>query len=176
MTCKRAEIKKAILSKNGKMKHKALKISWYEKNNLLYILKEIYFETAFLNQKSTIRERIFYIEKDLYKQETCTYCSNPVNLSPKLKFLLTCGENSCKKKRNTNVMNAIWENRTMERRKEISDKISKKLSGRVQTDKEKSDKSLRMIGRKQTAEHIKNRTKVENKMENLGLLKLLRGN
>jgi hypothetical protein len=155
----RNEIINTVLDANKKMKHLALKKSWYEKNNILNIYDNIFQETSFLPQDCSLRERIFYIENNLYLPALCCFCNNKVQLKTKTTpmFLKTCSEDDCKSKLKSGVMKTTWAVREIEEKTDIFKKIGKSNKGRKQSKTEILNKQLRMLGKKQSQKTVSKR-------------------
>ena len=90
--------RKAILDSifiDSKLKHNALQLKWYKKNNIEYIYNLIFLETEFLNvyENITLRERIFYIEKDYNSAKLCKFCNNKTTFHPNTLSITTICKN-----------------------------------------------------------------------------------
>lgn len=85
------------ISKNGKINHFCLTEKWYINKKLENVYKLIFVETLFLDKYNvSLRERIFYIEKDLYEVNKCPHCENKTGFdSSGLIFHKTCGYKEC---------------------------------------------------------------------------------
>lgn len=84
---------------NGKLHHDALNMKFYQKHNIMNVFEMIFNLTEFLNDSNvTLRERIFYLEKDFNSVQTCPHCktnklifkSNIIGLTK------TCGNKKCR--------------------------------------------------------------------------------
>jgi len=99
MTNKVEEIKKNLFI-NNKLNHYCLNLNWYKKNNKIHILEMIFEVTVFLDSNSSLRERIFYIENNIFEAKLCNFCNlRQLRLNKnKLKFFKSCGNENCMKK------------------------------------------------------------------------------
>lgn len=154
----RNKIKNIILNDNNKLRHFCCKKEWYEKNNYEEIYNLIFSETSFLDSDSSLRERIFYIEKDLFETEKCL-CGKKIKFvytgSPK--FLKSCGEKQCVNNVLSQEVKNVWDNRNFETKVEIKNKISFKLKDR-KLSKEHCEKiSNFLTGKKQDKNLIEKR-------------------
>jgi hypothetical protein len=76
----REQIKEKIIV-NGKLCHWCVNESWFDKKDIKYILDAIFLETKFLDSVASLRERIFYIQLDLYAAMLCPVCKNQVRIN-----------------------------------------------------------------------------------------------
>lgn len=111
------------LFENGKLNHYCLKKDWYINNELLDVYANIVNNTNFLNENSSLRERIFYIEQRYDKQQTCPYCqSNPLIFNKnKVSLSKHCGNVACKSQHTSLTMKKRMSSLSVEDRNKIVD-------------------------------------------------------
>lgn len=117
---------------NGRVICGALSNDWYLKNKKESILNEILTSTSFLNEHNpTLRERIFYIQKNITATQLCPHCKkNKLKFkSNLLSFTTSCQDVACKKIVQSNATVKIHSNFTKEEKEERAKKISKANSG-----------------------------------------------
>lgn len=94
---------------NGRLNHFCLNKEWFIKNKIPEIYNNIIRETGFLDEFSpTFRERIFYIENNLYHINKCKYCNKKTGFNKsKVNFYKTCGGVECVNKNKSENMKKI---------------------------------------------------------------------
>lgn len=150
----RAEIKKHILL-NSRMTHFALNPEWYSQKNINFVLENIYKETEFLTNVS-LRERIFYIQNDLFFPVKCSHCFNKTKFA-NLKFLKTCGDKDCNKIQKSFSSKKMFTEMSLEKKILRKEKISKANKNKKRTDEVRRNQSLRLKGIPQSASIISKR-------------------
>jgi len=99
--------------KTGKQLHTNVNTKeFFIKENLMDLYKEILQKTNFLsNKKTTIRERIYYIENDLTTKQICLYCNKKNLVYQKTKVCLskTCGDKECNSQHTSLILKQNWE-------------------------------------------------------------------
>lgn len=124
----RKEILETLL-KNGKLNHYCLNKKWYEKHSCLNIYEAIYRETSFLDSYNpSLRERIYYLEKNLKTPQLCPYCKfNKLYYRPnKVCFTRICRDEKCVKQMKSEIVKLQHENMSPELKEERGRKISVK--------------------------------------------------
>lgn len=84
---------------NGKLHHDCLKLDFYIKRDLVYVYDNILQLTNFLdNYNPSFRERIFYLESNLFSVQVCPHCSiRKLKFKGNtLQFTKHCGDSTCR--------------------------------------------------------------------------------
>lgn len=136
------------------------------KNNpvVLYLIKK---ETNFLDDdEASIRERIFYIENEIFEKKCCEICNIKkagFNNSGSPKIYITCGSKMCLNELKSRNMNMVYKNMSEEERnrtvvglrkytKYMSGKSYEEIYGEEKANEMKKKLSDINIGKKQSEE------------------------
>lgn len=155
----REKIKQEVFH-NGKLIHKALQRSWYERNYKLSILEEIQLETMFLDAEASLRERLYYIEFDLTSPKICTFCNERqlrLKTGGTLRFFKSCYNIDCKKQCRSAAISTNWRTFTEEQKRLLKEKIRKANLGKKASLEVRQAQANRMRGRKQSETTVSKR-------------------
>jgi ribosomal protein L37AE/L43A len=142
-----------ILFKQNRLKCGVLKEDWYVKNNLNELLSNIHNVTSFLNDyEPSLRERIYYIEKNITETQTCSFCKrNKLKfLSNKIRFSLSCSDIECKRKLKCITTKNMHLNMDENTKLNRNEKLRKFNLGKVLSEEHKEKLSKVNLGKKQS--------------------------
>lgn len=145
---------------DAKLRHKALQRNWYEKNNQLDILEEIYITTSFLDTNASLRERLYYVESDLVAPVICTFCKTRqlrLKLGGSLNFYKSCLSAECQVLCKAQATSTNWHKQSEKQMQSIKEKISISNSGKQRSLEVRQTQSARMRGTKQSKATVSNR-------------------
>jgi hypothetical protein len=155
----RSRIKDEVF-KDGKLRHKALQIDWYKRTNHLDLLEEIHLGTSFLDASASLRERLYYIEFDLFSAVLCTFCNARqlrLKLGGSLRFYKSCLSPDCQKLCKSQTTSKNWQNQTEEQNQKIRKKIGAANTGKQRSFEVRRAQAIKMKGTKQTVSTISKR-------------------
>lgn len=162
-----------------KLKAGCLSKNWYEEKNHLDVYNSILSLTSFLDEYNpTLRERIFYLQKDYKTAILCPFCNSKFLRLKNVKFLASCGSEECEFARKSSVSKKIHAEMDEEKKKlknlKIASSNSISLDQRYKDDPTKLEKikhemSVRALGRKQTVETKKKRYETRKRNGRLNL-------
>lgn len=140
--------------------HFACNPLWYEKNNIRWVLDLLKDVTAFMPAKSTIRERLYYVENNLHNLLMCTHCNTrPIKLKQGNTPLKSCGHADCLhkiKSTNTKINNDSLKKDSIKYNQKIQ-KLRNANKGKLLTDQQKQHLRNINLNKKQSEDTIKKR-------------------
>lgn len=162
------QILKLITTDEGKLHHFCLNKNWWEKRNALHLYNEVFNITSFLDNDTSFRERLFYIQNDWWVPQVCEFCKK--NKLPFAKNLLklrpVCSDKICRKKYKSIVSVEAHKNLSPEAKKIKSEKCRNANLGTYEERygveraiKLREQQRIRMTGTTQSSETIERRAK-----------------
>jgi hypothetical protein len=151
---------------SGKLKHFCLNKDWWEKNNSAHLYDEVFKLTHFLDETTTIRERLYYIQNNWRELQLCLFCKTNRRKFWKTTLTLSdiCGSAECKRKKRSITTTLANKNLSEHTRQKKADKCRlantgsfEQRFGEERARILKEQMSSRMKGTKQKKETIEKR-------------------
>jgi hypothetical protein len=162
----RNDIIKLITGPTGKLHHFCLKKDWWIKKDAEDLYNQVFLLTEFLDETTSFRERLFYIENNWIELQKCFICKHSRRVFSKntLSLSTICSNKSCKQVKqsitaiqaNKNLPDHIKKQKAEKCRVANSGKFEERF-GITKAQELKELQRNRMLGTKQSKELIEKR-------------------